>query len=260
MTGADVTGAGRGGGPGAVVRGGLGVLGELLITGGLVVLLFAAYLLWGTNLRTAAAQDDLRAQLAQQWAVPVAAAAPAPSSGDPAAAEPAPSESARDEPTPAAPVEAPPLPGDAVALLRLPTLGQEEGHVVVEGVSTADLRRGPGHFPGTAEPGEVGNVVLSGHRTTYGAPFADIDALADGDAVVVETARAVHTYRVTGSQVVAPTAIEVTYPVPGRPGVEPTERLLTLTTCHPRYSARQRLVVSAVLVESVPRAAPQAGA
>ena len=243
------------------VRGGLRLVGEVLITGGLVVLLFAAYLMWGTNLKTAAAQDDLRDELLQQWAqAPAAAApaavpdAPAPDAAAPAVADPVEAEPVAEEPVVAEP-EPEPLPGDAVALVRFPTLGQDEGHVVVEGVSTAALRRGPGHYPGTAQPGEVGNVVLSGHRTTYGAPFGDIGELVEGDAVVLETADAVHTYRVRGLQIVPPTAIEVTYPVPGQAGAEPTERLLTLTTCHPRYSARQRLVVTAELVETRPRAA-----
>ena len=248
-------------GGGDAVRGGLRLVGEVLITGGLVVLLFAAYLMWGTNLKTAAAQDDLRDELLRQWAqAPAAASVAAPAEApapDAAASQPVAepvAEPVAAEPVAAEPVPEP-LPGDAVALVRFPTLGQDAGHVVVEGVTTAALRRGPGHYPGTAQPGEVGNVVLSGHRTTYGAPFGDIGELVQGDAVVLETAEAVHTYRVRELQIVPPTAIEVTYPVPGQAGAEPTERLLTLTTCHPRYSARQRLVVTAELAETRPRAA-----
>jgi sortase A len=241
-----------------VVRGGLRLVGEVLITAGLVVLLFAAYLLWGTNLKTAAAQDDLRDELRRQWAAAPAAVSTRPRDALPvdSAAPDRTAPQPADEPVAAEPVAAAPepLPGDAVALVRFPMLGDDAGHVVVEGVTTAALRRGPGHYPGTARPGEVGNVVLSGHRTTYGAPFADIGELLEGDAVVLETGDAVHTYRVTGLQIVPPTAIEVTYPVPGQAGAEPTERLLTLTTCHPRYSARQRLVVTAELVETQPRA------
>jgi len=90
-------------------------------------------------------------------------------------------------------------------------------------------------------------VVLSGHRTTYGAPFNRVDELRPNDAVVLETQDTWLTYRVTGTLIVSPTAIEVTYPVPNRPGDRPTQRLLTLTTCNPKYSARERLVVRAVL-------------
>lgn len=240
-------------GRGETLRVALQVTGELLVTAGLVLLLFAAYLLWGTNVRTAAAQDDLRAELLRDWA-PVSATADA---GPPAPVAPA---LPAEEPAapPAEPAAAPPAPpeiGSGVALIRFPTLGDERGHVVVEGVDTASLRRGPGHYPGTANPGEVGNVVLSGHRTTYGAPFGDVGELLPGDAVVVETADAVHTYRVEALQVVQPTAIEVTYPVPGDAAATPTRRLLTLTTCHPKFSARERLVVHAELVTSQARAA-----
>jgi sortase A len=152
------------------------------------------------------------------------------------------------------PVE-PVAPGEGLAVLRVPRLGDwnDEPPVVVEGVSVADLKRGPGHMPGTALPGEVGNVVLSGHRTTYGAPFQRLDELDPGDAVVLETRDSWFTYTVTGARIVAPTAVEVAYPVPGDRGATPTERLLTLTTCHPEYSARERLVVSAQLAAADPK-------
>ncbi len=140
--------------------------------------------------------------------------------------------------------------GSGIAVLRIPRLGDwnDRPPVVVEGVSTADLKKGPGHIPGTALPGEVGNVVLSGHRTTYGAPFERFDELQPGDAVVVETRDTWFTYTVRGTRIVRPSAVEVTYPVPGDPAVRRRrKRLLTMTTCHPRFSARQRMVVSAEL-------------
>jgi len=143
-------------------------------------------------------------------------------------------------------VAAPEL-GDAIAVLHVPALAGFAPWVVVEGTSVEDLKSGPGRIRGTARPGEVGNVVLSGHRTTYGAPFARLDELRPGDRVVLETRDRWLTYSVTGTKIVSPYAIEVTYPVPGRRGATPTEQLLTLTTCHPRYSARQRMVVQATL-------------
>jgi sortase A len=150
---------------------------------------------------------------------------------------------------PAAPPVTPVELGSGIAVLRIPRLGDwnDRPPVVVEGVSTADLKKGPGHIPGTALPGEVGNVVLSGHRTTYGAPFERFDELQPGDAVVVETRDTWFTYTVTATRIVRPSAIEVTYPVPGDREATPTQRLLTMTTCHPRFSARQRMVVSAEL-------------
>ena len=236
---------------GDVLRTALRGLGQTLITLGVVVLLFCVYELKVTNLVTARAQDELSADLRQSWAEPSARAGglPAPSG----AATPAPV--ATPSATPSAAVPAVEL-GAGLAVLRVPRLGawNDEPPVVVEGVRTRDLKKGPGHIPGTALPGEVGNVVLSGHRTTYGAPFERLDELRRGDAVVVETRDAWFTYTVTGSQIVAPSAVEVTYPVPGNARATPTRRLLTLTTCHPRYSARQRLIVSAEMTAATAKA------
>ncbi len=222
--------------------------GQTLITFGVVLLLFCVYELKVTNLVTARAQEQLADDLQAQWSTPVAAPSPVPTPTGIAAA-PAP-------PPPAPPSPAPPSPapvavelGSGIAVLRIPRLGDwnDRPPVVVEGVTTADLKKGPGHIPGTALPGEVGNVVLSGHRTTYGAPFERFGELQPGDAVVLETRDTWFTYTVTGTQIVRPSAVEVTYPVPGDRGATPTERLLTMTTCHPRFSARQRMVVSAEL-------------
>lgn len=200
-------------------------LGQTLITLGVVVLLFCVYELQVTNLYTGGQQDTLARELDRAWAAAPAAVA---------------SRSTRTVPRPVAI-------GQGVAVLRVPRFGDDWSRVVLEGVGVPDLKRGPGHYPGTAMPGAVGNTVLSGHRTTYGAPFADLDRVRPGDAVVLETRDHWYTYRTTGTLIVAPSAIEVTYPVPGRRGVAPTQRLLTITTCHPKYSARQRLVLQARL-------------
>lgn len=219
---------------GDVVRTLLRGVGQTLITLGVVVLLFCAYEVYFTNVYTEGQQSQLSDRIHETWAEP----APPPASA----------------PQPA-------LPGDALAIIRIPRLrmtgpvSDQGARVVVEGVSRDDLMRGPGHYPRTALPGEVGNLVISGHRTTYGAPFNRVDELQVGDAIVLETRSTWFTYRVTGERIVAPDAIEVTYPVPGRRGARPTERLLTLTTCNPKYSARQRLIVSAALESSAPKSA-----
>ncbi len=220
---------------GDVVRTALRGVGQTLMTVGLVLLLFVVYELWVTNLVTAQEQEQLHEEIEQLWAEPPPAAAPT------------------DGLRPVA-VEM----GTGIAVLHIPRLdsGPDDrfAKVVVEGTSVADLKRGPGRIVESDQPGELGNLVISGHRTTYGAPFADLDQLEPGDAVVVETRDAWFTYAVTGTRIVLPTAVEVTLPVPGQPGVEPTESILTLTTCHPRYSARQRMVVHATLTEALPKA------
>ena len=227
--------------------------GELLITLGVVLLLFCFYEVKVTNLVTAQAQQQLSDDLRRSWADPA-----------PDAARRAPTlPSAGPSPVATAvPVPAPVAEGDGLAVLRIPRLGawNDEPPVVVEGVQVADLKTGPGHMPGTALPGQLGNLVVSGHRTTYGAPFSRLDELQVGDPVVVETRDAWFTYRVTGTRIVRPSAIEVAWPVPGHAGATPTRRLMTMTTCHPRYSARQRLVVSAELSATDPKtgAPPQA--
>lgn len=199
--------------------------GELLITLGVIVLLFCVYELKVTSLYTAQQQTELEKRLTRTWA-----SAPA-----------TPSRPGQPAPPPVVPAL-----GSAFARIYLPTLGRSE-HVVVEGVGKADLKRGPGHYPGTAAPGAIGNVVISGHRTTYGAPFNRLDELHVGDPIVVETKDFFYTYLVTGLTIVQPTALGETDPVPNRPGVTPTQRILTLTTCNPKYSAKTRLVVRGLL-------------
>jgi LPXTG-site transpeptidase (sortase) family protein len=135
--------------------------------------------------------------------------------------------------------ETPPQAGQALGRIVIPAAGVD--WLVVEGVSQADLAQGPGHMPGTALPGQPGNAVISGHRTTHGAPFYDLDLLAPGDSITVETLIGSHVYEVVELLVVAPNAVWVTEQVEGA--------WLTLTTCHPKGSAQERLIVFARLVD-----------
>lgn len=218
-------------------------LGQVLITLGVVLLLFSVYELKITNLYTDRVQRELGAELQREWATrPIGPVVPAGPVVPVGSAVPA-----------IRPVAV--RLGEGFAVLRIPRLGRDYAKVVVEGVGVPDLKRGPGHYPGTALPGQVGNVVLSGHRTTYGAPFNRLGELRPGDAVVLETATSWFTYRMVARQIVAPTDVQVLLPVPGRPGVPPTQRLLTLTTCHPEYSAKQRMIVTARLEAALPKAA-----
>jgi sortase A len=209
-------------------------LGQTLITLGVVVLLFCAYEVYFTNVYTDKEQSRLGDDLREQWAASVLQP-----SGKPGAK---PARLAL---------------GQGVAIIWIPRVGMvdKKAKIVVEGVGHDDLKRGPGHYPGTALPGEVGNVVISGHRTTYGAPFNRLDEVRIGDAIVLEGRDTWFTYRVVRQQVVKPTAVEVIYPVPGDRSAKPTKKLLTLTTCNPKYSAKTRLVATAELQSATPKSA-----
>ena len=136
--------------------------------------------------------------------------------------------------------------GEGLTRLKIPKIGLDV--LVVEGTTPAALRAGAGHYPSTPLPGEVGNVGIAGHRTTYGRPFNRLDQLRPGDVVELDTPIAVYTYKAVAPfaghgnpWVVLPTDVGVVAPIPGK-------RMLTLTTCHPKGSARHRLVMRFTLV------------
>ncbi|MEU8250234.1 class E sortase [Nonomuraea sp. NPDC048916] len=201
----------------------LRAVGESSITAGLILLLFCAYLLWGTGAYTEDQQVLLQRQLTEERP----AGAPPGAAGPPRLGK----------------IQL----GKAVAMLRIPRLGHDYRYAVIEGVGTEDLKKGPGHYPGSAQPGQIGNFVVSGHRTTYAAPFKRLAELRRGDEIIVDAREARYTYRMTTREIVQPDAVEVIAPVPGRPGARPTRAVITLSTCHPEYSAAQRLIVHGVL-------------
>lgn len=220
---------------------GLGV--GLVILGALAALL-ALYQLFGTTLFEARSQAALRQHLSTQLAsrpksppLP-AAGARAPrgrSSSTPAAGR----SDAPASPSPGATRYGPPPPrGSAVALLQIPAI--DVNKAVVEGVAEADLAEGPGHYPGTPLPGQAGNAAIAGHRTTFGGPFYSLNRLRAGDLILVTTRQGSFRYRVQRLFRVLPTDVSI---------IAPTRAaMLTLTTCAPRFSARERLVVQATLV------------
>ena len=191
--------------------------GRTLIAAGVLILLFVVYQLWGTGLAEARSQRSLKKEF-RQLLGPTTTTAP----GTPSTLPPAP----------------PPAPtGTAVAIIKIPKIGVEKA--VVEGVSLSDLKKGPGHYPETPLPGQPGNAAIAGHRTTYGAPFFDLDELQPGDTVFVTTKQGSFRYEVTEKKTVRPKDVSV---------LDRTDdNRLTLTTCHPRFSARQRLIVIAAL-------------
>lgn len=238
---------------------GLRALGWVAIAAGTLVVLYLVYALVFTNVATRRGQ----AALAEDWpgdvravpgehgvspaAAPTAAAAPAPDGPVTAGPEPArPAPAAPAGPAPAS-VEA----GEALAVLQFARPGsaqpivREDPLYVVEGVGVEHLRLGPGHYPDTSLPGQAGNFAVAGHRTTYDAPFSDLDQLVPGDEVwVTDRAGERYTYRVVAQRIVDPDDAGVLAADPlgtGRP-------LLTLTTCHPRFSNAERLIVFAELL------------
>lgn len=214
--------------------------GWIMIGLGVLILVFLGYQLVGTNLLTARSQDLAQQTLvdhfvAAQDEIEVVDTLPPPpvESGTPEDPPP------EDEPPVVHYSEPTPEAGLAFGVITIPKIETEL--VLFEGVDRATLKKGPGHMPWTPLPGQPGNAVVSGHRTTYGAPFFDLDQLQTGDEVFVETALGIHTYVVREVSIVAPTAVEVTDPKRGA--------WLTLTTCNPKFSARERLIISAELVD-----------
>ena len=141
--------------------------------------------------------------------------------------------------------------GVATAIVRIPRFGKSYEIPILEGTSDAVLASGFGHFDGSAEPGEVGNFALAGHRVTHGEPLRDMPSLQPGDEVVVETRTATYTYVLDtgGDDLVVPfTATWVIDPLPTNPdgGVEPDQtpgqKLITLTTCSELFHTDNRMI------------------
>lgn len=217
--------------PGRIAR----ATGWTLVWLGALTLGFAAHQLYITSWFAQQNQGELAEQRVAQWAeTSISEVVVTPEDGGEDDGGTVPSVVLR--------VESPPELHAAFALIRIPSIDRlVEGWNVVEGVSLADLKTGAGHMPDTPLPGQPGNAVISGHRTTYGQPFHELDELEIGDRIEVDTALGTHVYAVRETRVVEPTEVSVTNPRDGA--------WLTLTTCHPKFSARQRLVVFAELVE-----------
>ncbi|MEU1822894.1 class E sortase [Streptomyces abikoensis] len=248
-------------------------LSELCLTVGTLIVLFVVYLLYWTGVRADSAMDDEIGRLRERWAAgPPAAAPPSPPAPDapsvpadgPRTASPAP-------PVPPAPRagDAPPVagsgaeeptarpagqrPGEAFAVMYVPRLGAGWAKPVLEGTGTELLKRGLGHYTGTAPPGGSGNFAVAGHRRTYGDPFKDLDELRSGDAVVINDGTTWFTYRVdTRPRRTLPTDVAVIDPVPAGSGYREPGRYLTLTTCEPEWGHSHRLIVWGHLAETRP--------
>lgn len=192
-------------------------LGLVCLMGSAFFAGYVAWLLWGTGIETARAQESLRPTI----------------------------ERAFEHPKPLK--EAPPpgtreIPGSAYAIMVIPSI--DINFVVVEGTDYASLKEGPGHYPDTADPWDMtGRVGIAGHRTTYMAPFFDLDRVAAGDEIRLLTEFGRFTYEVTDTFVMAADEAGVVLD-------QTAEPTLVLTTCNPKYASSQRLIVEADLASS----------
>ena len=214
----------------------LRIFGKLLMSLGVGVLLFVAWVVWGTNFITDQYQNDLAEEFDnQQPFAPNAKQAGQPPKGYA------------------------PKPGEPIFRILIPKidLNDGKGYIVVEGVDEESLKLGPGHYPkcradfprplctdfAAAWPGQKGRVILSGHRTTYKAPFLDTDKLSKGDEIILETKWGIFTYEVYDQKVVEPTDPTIVVQ-------KDNVRELILTTCNPKFSAATRLITYAREVEA----------
>jgi sortase A len=185
---------------------------------------YVAWLLWGTGLETRAAQDALRDAITRSI-----------------------DDVQRPEPPPPGTRE---VPGSAYAIIRIPSIDVD--YVVVEGTDYTSLKKGPGHYPDTADPWDgTGRVGIAGHRTTYLAPFYDLDRVAVGDEILLVTRYGRFRYEVTETSVIPSAGSGIVLEQTTRP-------TLVLTTCNPRFSSAERLIVEADLV-SAPELAATTG-
>jgi sortase A len=193
----------------------LRVVGIVFILAALAVGGYVWWLLWGTGFETRHAQAELRGGFEKTIGT-------------------------RDPRSAPAATKVVHVPGKAVMILKIPKIDVD--FVVVEGTDTESLKKGPGHYTGTAYPWQNhGRVAIAGHRTTYLAPFWSLDRLREGDEIVLATEYGIFHYRVTRTAIVSPSDTSV---------LDETQRpTLVLTTCNPRFSAAQRLVVFAERVD-----------
>lgn len=213
------------------------VLGEVLVTVAVVAGLFLVWQLWWVNLEAAATHQEAVAEMARGFGGPLRSAEDAGPFGEPVVAHA-------------------PGYGQRMGIVYIPRFGPDYSRPVVEGTGAEVLDTlGLGHYEGSAMPGQLGNFALAGHRQTNGKVLDLIHTLVVGDRIHVRTAAGYYTYVVETRRVVTPDQVAVLAPDPQNPGAEPTRRLLTLTTCHPRYGDTQRYVVHAAFESWRPGAA-----
>jgi sortase A len=226
----------------------VGVIGEILITAGVITLLYVVWQLWVGDIIYGAERNETGHELSQTWA-----------DAYDAPLEPAPN----DDHTAADPVTAEPVilpePGDGeqFGVLWIPRFGADYSFPMAGGISRARTLDplGVGHYPGTVMPGEPGNFAVAAHRTTYGKPFNRIADLRLNDPIVIETPDGWYTYRFRTLEYVTPDEVEVLLPVPQVAAAPAGTAYMTMTSCSPMYSMAERIVAYSVFDSFTPRSA-----
>lgn len=227
----------------------IGVLGELLITAGVIALLYVGWQLWIGDMIYGAQRNASGQELTEEWAQSASPESSATMAPEPtASAEP---------PAQIDPIVLPEAgDGEIFGVMHIPRFGTEYQVPIAGGVSRARTLDsiGIGHYPGTPMPGAVGNFAVAAHRTTYGAPFNRIADLHVNDAIVVETDDGWYTYRFRTLEYVTPSEVEVLLPVPQVEGAVAGSRYITLTSCSPMFAMTERIVAFGVFDSFTPRA------
>ena len=219
----------------------VGILGELLITAGMLVFLFLGWQLWLNDIIVGDQQNNTAAGLASTWTtgnISLNQETVKPDYGDPVVMT--------------APSEA-----DSFAVMYVPRFGEDYRRTISEGTSLNRVlnKNGIGRYSTTQMPGDLGNFAVAAHRTTYGAPFSAIAELRVGDKIYVQTKDAFYTYVFRNRETVSPRGVGVLDPVPQYVNVDPTARLLTMTSCNPKFSSSERIIAYAALESWQPASA-----
>ena len=224
----------------------VGVIGELLLTAGVLILLFLGWQLWWNDAIMAGQQSSAASERSSEWLEEARASADATPAPDPASyGDPVVDTSEYAE-------------GDAFAVMYVPRFGEDSQRNIAEGygldvLNSFDL--GVGHYPETQRPGEVGNFAIAAHRSAYGGGMHEIEQLQLGDAIYIQTKDGWYTYRFRDFEYVTPETVDVLAPVPHHPDLTPTDRIVTLTSCNPLFSTAERIVAYGVLESWQPSAA-----
>ena len=216
------------------------VIGELLITCGVILLLFVVWELWWTNIDANNAQQHAVSQFAQEFQGPLTPQSP---------------ETPADFGPPAV-MDAPAADGTVFGVVYIPRFGPTYSRPLVEGTTQAQLDSlGLGRYGTTSMPGAVGNFAVAGHRQTHGAVLDAIHTLVPGDKIYVQTKDGYYTYVFRNNEIVMPTQGNVLLPVPTQKDATPVDRFMTMTSCNPRFGAEERIIAYSVMESWQPASA-----